>query len=190
MRRLTSRRGALGFLMVGALAASITTAGASLALFTDTETVDGVFTTGTIILDAGKIDGLTLTTGALMPGDVITDDVVVENDGTAELRYDVTAATVDTSSPNGAPLADALLVAVKGLDVDAVGCGSFDGAPISAEAGLGATTTITTDRVLAAGANETLCFRVSLPLATGNTFQGATATSTFTFAAEQTANNP
>src|SRR6187551_408925 len=53
----------------------------SLALFTDQETVAATFGTGSIILDDVKIDALTLTTGAMMPGDTITDDVVVENDG-------------------------------------------------------------------------------------------------------------
>jgi hypothetical protein len=43
---------------------------------------------------------------------------------------------------------------------------------------------------LAAGASEVLCFRVSLPLSTGDTFQGANSDATFSFAAEQTANNP
>ena len=38
--------------------------------------------------------------------------------------------------------------------------------------------------------NEVLCFRVNLPLATGDTLQGITSAVTFTFAAEQTANNP
>src|SRR5262245_7454176 len=62
----------------------------SLALFTDQETVAGTFSTGSIILDDVKIDALTLSTGAMMPGDAITDDVVVENDGTAQLRYSMT----------------------------------------------------------------------------------------------------
>ena len=46
------------------------------------------------------------------------------------------------------------------------------------------------DRTLASGANEQLCFAWSLPLATADAFQGATTTTTFTFAAEQTQNNP
>ena len=46
------------------------------------------------------------------------------------------------------------------------------------------------DRTLAAGTNEVLCMNVRLPLATVNTSQGQTTTATFTFAAEQTANNP
>ena len=46
------------------------------------------------------------------------------------------------------------------------------------------------DRTLAAATSETLCFKASLPLATTNAYQGATSTYTFTFAAEQTSNNP
>jgi hypothetical protein len=45
------------------------------------------------------------------------------------------------------------------------------------------------DRTLAAAAVETLCFRVSLPGATGNAFQGAATTATLTFDSEQTKNN-
>ena len=46
------------------------------------------------------------------------------------------------------------------------------------------------DRVIAAASSETLCFRLTLPIGTGNAYQGATTTTTFTFDAEQTANNP
>ena len=45
------------------------------------------------------------------------------------------------------------------------------------------------DRTLASGAFDDLCFAWSLPGAT-TTGQGATTTATFTFYAEQTANNP
>ena len=45
------------------------------------------------------------------------------------------------------------------------------------------------DRTLNGLSNETLCFRIQLPLATGNAYAAATAVTTFTFDAEQTANN-
>jgi hypothetical protein len=35
-----------------------------------------------------------------------------------------------------------------------------------------------------------LCFNVSLPSSTGNTYQGLTSTATFAFGAEQTSSNP
>jgi hypothetical protein len=45
------------------------------------------------------------------------------------------------------------------------------------------------DRVLTAGAAETLCFRVALPVGTTETVQNMTTTTVFNFVAEQTVNN-
>jgi len=169
----------------------------TLALFTDQETVTADFTTGTIDLDGTKIDALSLTTSALMPGDTITDDVVVENDGTAQLRY---AMSTSSTNADAKALRDALTLTVKTVDVTTPGtpCDNFDGASTLYSGVLGASTakfgnatagSDSGDRTLNAGANETLCFRVSLPSGTGNSYQGATTTTTFTFDAEQTANN-
>jgi hypothetical protein len=169
----------------------------TLALFTDQETVTADFTTGTIDLDAAKIDALVLTTSALMPADTVTDDVVVENDGTAQLRY---AMTTSSTNADTKALRDALTLTVKTIDVTTPGtpCDNFDGASTLYNGVLGASTakfgnpaqgSDTGDRTLNGGANETLCFRVSLPSGTGNSYQGATTTTTFTFDAEQTSSN-
>ena len=177
---------------------SIGTSALTFALFTDQETVAADFTTGTIILDAVKIDALVLTTTALMPGDTITDDVVVENDGTAQLRYAMTTASTNADSK---ALRDVLTLTVKTIDVTlpATPCDNFDGTTVLAATVLGASTAAIgdpapgdqgSDRALNAGANETLCFRITLPAGTGNAYQGATTTTTFTFDAEQTASNP
>src|SRR5687767_4514223 len=163
----------------------------SMALFTDTETDDSTFTTGTIILDATKIDTMDLTVTALMPGDSISSGVTVENDGTAELRYAV------SQTSTAAPLAAQLLLVIREDDADG-GCDDADGTIIRASAALGTSGNLVGnptqgaqagDRTLAAEASEELCFYVSLPLAADNTAQGLTTTTTFTFAAEQTANN-
>jgi predicted ribosomally synthesized peptide with SipW-like signal peptide len=189
-----------GVLLVATLALSVTSiaAGAfSLALFTDQETVDGTFSSGTIILDDVKIDGLTLTTSNMMPGDSVTDDVVVENDGSAQLRYAVSASTTNPDTRN---LRSQLTLTVRTVDATtpATPCNDFDGTQLFTGT-LGATTAIFGDpaagvqggeRNLNGAANETLCFRVSLPISTGNAYQGATAVTTFTFDAEQTTNNP
>jgi hypothetical protein len=169
----------------------------TLALFTDQETVGADFTTGTIDLDGVKIDALVLTTSALMPGDTVTDDVVVENDGSAQLRY---AMTTSSTNADSKALRDALTLTIKTVDVTTPGtpCDNFDGASTLYNGVLGTSTAKfgnpnqgadSGDRTLNAGANETLCFRVSLPSGTGNAYQGATTTTTFTFDAEQTANN-
>ena len=197
-RRRRRRRFLALLLFLLLLIPSIGTSVLTFALFTDQETVAADFTTGTIILDAVKIDALVLTTTALMPGDTITDDVVVENDGTAQLRY---AMTTSSTNADSKALRDALTLTVKTIDVTTplVPCDNFDGTTVLAATVLGASTAAIgnpspgdqgADRVLNAGANETLCFRVTLPTGTGNAYQGATTTTTFTFDAEQTASNP
>lgn len=191
------------FLALGSalLVASIGIGAVSLAVFTDTETVDATFTSGTIALDAAKIDALTLTNANLMPGDSITGSVDVENDGSNELRYSLNTATTDGSSPNGEPLYSALVVEVRPIDATtpASKCNEFDGTPAlqTAEV-LGASNVMfgsvsptvgTGDVTVAAGATHVLCIRVSLPITADDTFQGATSVTTFTFNAEQTENN-
>lgn len=184
--------------LAGLATVGLATGRLSLALFTDQETVDGTFSTGSIVLDDVRIDALTLTTSALMPGDAVTDDVVVENDGTAQLRYAVTTASTNADAKG---LRDVLTVAVKTIDVTTPGtpCDNFDGTSVLAATALGASGAgfgnpaagaQAGDRTLNAAANETLCFRVSLPSGTGNAYQAATTTTTFTFDAEQTASNP
>ena len=199
LRRRRRRRRIVGFLLLGLLLIpAFGTSYLTLALFTDQETVTADFSTGTIVLDAVKIDALILTTSALMPGDTVTDDVVVENDGTAELRY---AMTTSSTNGDGLGLRTVLTLTIKTVDATTPGtpCDNFDGTTTLYDGVLGASTAAFgdpspgdqgSDRVLAAGANETLCFRVSLPSGTGNGFQGAATTTTFTFDAEQTSSNP
>lgn len=192
------RRRRLLLLLATLAAISVGAGQLSLALFTDQETVAGTSSTGSIVLDDVKIDALTLTTAAMMPGDSVTDDVVVENDGTAQLRY---AMSTTSTNADAKGLRDVLTLTVREIDatLPATPCDNFDGAVVLAATVLGASTAkfgdVTAgsqagDRTLNAAANETLCFRVSLPSGTGNAYQGATTTTTFTFDAEQTASNP
>jgi predicted ribosomally synthesized peptide with SipW-like signal peptide len=197
-RRPRRRRRTLVLLLSAIAILGIGAGQLSLALFTDTETVDATFSTGSIDLDAAKIDALVLTTSAMMPGDSITDDVVVENDGTAQLRYAMTTASTNA---DGLLLRDVLTLTVREIDATLPGtpCDNFDGTVVLAATVLGASTAgfgnptagpHAGDRVLNAASNETLCFRVALPSGTSAAYQGASTTTTFSFNAEQTANNP
>jgi predicted ribosomally synthesized peptide with SipW-like signal peptide len=198
---VNSRRKRILLTLGAALAvASIGIGAVSMAVFTDTETVDATFTTGTIILDATKIDALVLTNANMMPGDSVTGSVDVENDGTNELRYSLNTTSTSVAGPNGGVLNAALTVEVKTVDATTplVKCDNFDGTVLQASEVLGASNVMfgsvsptvgTGDRTVAAAATDVLCIRVSLPVATGDTYQGATATTTFTFNAEQTENN-
>lgn len=187
-RRRKRRRGIIALL--SALAALTLGAGSfSLAQFTDSDSSTWSFTTGTIDINSNPAV-LTAVT-AMMPGGTAADSLTISNDGTADLRYAMT--TVATNA-----LGDELDLEVRELDLDAVGCNDFDGAVVVAAgtalngASFGDPTqgADAGDRVLTAGNSEVLCFQVSLPLATDDTFQGATSAATFTFDAEQTANNP
>lgn len=189
-------------LLLGTLAITLGVVGAAagqltLAVFTDQGSVEATFSTGSVVLDADKIAALTLSAGALMPGDAVTDGVVVENDGTAELRYSVSASSTNADDKG---LRDVLALTVKTVDATTAEtpCDDFDGTTL-VDSVLGASTAALGapaaglddgDRTLGAGVSETLCFRISLPLGAGTQYQGATTTTTFTFAAEQTANNP
>ncbi len=122
-----------------------------------------------------------------MPGDSLTAALTVDNTGTAALRYAMDATATSA-------LGDALTLEVRTAGTS---CAAFDGTSVLAAtaldgAGIGdsAQGDDAGDRVLAAVTGETLCFRVSLPFSAPNALQGATSDVTFTFDAEQTANNP
>ena len=177
-------------LTLGLLAASSVAVSGSLAIFTSTPTLGGnVFTTGTVILGLNPTTAL-LTSANMMPGDTLAASLVVSNTGTGQLRYAVTSASTNADAKN---LMNQLTLTVKTLGTS---CAVFDGTSLysgalsAAAFGNPAQGAQAGDRVLNGAANETLCFQANLPAATGNAFQGATTTTTFTFSAEQTANNP
>jgi hypothetical protein len=186
-RRRKRRRGILAFL-VALSALTFGASSVSLALFTDSDSSTWSFTTGTIDIESNP--AVVTAVNAMMPGDSATDSLTISNAGTADLRYAMTTAATNA-------LGDELDVEVREEDSDGA-CDDFDGAAVVAGgtaldgAAFGDPTAGADagDRVLTAGSSEVLCFRVSLPLATDNTFQGASSTATFTFDGEQTANNP
>jgi hypothetical protein len=157
----------------------------SLAIFTDTAASTGSFASGTIDITSSPAVAFNVT--AMMPGDTQTATMTIANAGTAQLRYAM--STTATTA-----LGTALQLTVK---TQGTSCAAFDGTTVlaatnlsGAAIGSNAQGAQAGDRTLAAAANEVLCFRVSLPIASGNTLQGLTSAVTFTFDAEQTANNP
>lgn len=178
--------------------ASVMTVGV-LAIFTDQESVGAnAFSTGTVDI-ATTPTSAAVSFAGMMPGDQVTDDLVVSNKaGSAAMRYAVSSTATNADAKG---LKDQLVLTVKTVDVTTPGtpCDNFDGTQLytgdlDSTAGkiLGDSTqgAQAGDRPLAVSASETLCFRVALPLATGNAFNNAASTATFTIDAEQTANNP
>jgi predicted ribosomally synthesized peptide with SipW-like signal peptide len=198
------RRGLFALLMAGAALISATGATMSLALFTSTVTANNnVFTTGTIVL--GVVPSpIILSAAPMMPGDAVPAGVpgqvvTVSNTGTGLLWYAITGASTNTDTK---ALDTQLVITIKLPDtVGGNSCTLMTGAslfsgvvPVAPATNLvgnpvGVYSLALGDRLLGAGLNETLCFKASLPLLTGDTFQGATSTYTFTFIAAQKANN-
>ena len=184
------RAGLLGVLAVGLIAGSVGAGALSLALFTSTAASSGnAFTSGTVVIGVAPAS-TAITATNMMPGDTVNGSLTVSNTGTAQLRYAMSSASTNTDAKS---LKDQLQLTVKSAGTS---CAAFDGTSLySGALGAAAFGSVTAgqqtgDRSLNAGANEILCFRVTLPTSTGNAFQGASTTATFTFDAEQTANNP
>jgi hypothetical protein len=186
---LSGRRKLLGLGVLGLAATSLLSMALSLALFTDTAAVGAnAFSAGTISISTSPASAL-LTLDPIMPGDTVNASLVVTNDGTGALRYAMTSAS---TNPDGLGLRDQLGLVVKTAGTN---CATFDGVTLYsgtlADAAFGDVTPgdDANDRTLAGGMGETLCFRATLDISTGNAFQGATTTTTFMFTGEQTANN-
>lgn len=181
-----SRRRGMVALFIGLAALTAGSGAVSLAVFTSSADSAGSFSTGTVDLDANP--AAVFSASGIMPGATGSATVTISNSGTGALRYAMTSASTD---PDGKGLRDQLELSVTAGTCPGAGAPLFAAAPIVAavfgDPGQGADAG---DRTLAAGTSEDLCFAWSLPLSAGNALQGAATTTTFTFGAEQTANNP
>ncbi len=171
---------------------------ASSALFTDSGTVSSnAFTNGTVVL--GLTPATTALTAANMaPGDTQYGTIQVSNNGTLPMRY---SATSVATNADGKGLASQAQMTIKAGAATCDAAGFSSGTTVYGPGALGTTPTSMAligdpavgaqagDRALAAGTSETLCAKVNLPVGTGNAYQAATTTATFTFSAEQTTNN-
>ena len=188
----------LSLTAVALLAFAAAVSAGTLALFSDQASVGAnLFSTATIDIAASP-SSAAVTLDGMLPGDSVTDDIVVTNAaGSAALRYAISSAATNA---DGKGLKDVLELTVRTADVTtpASACDDFDGTELytgdldSTSGALVGDSTAGSqagDRSLAVGASEILCFRVSLPLAATGPVSAST-TATFTFDAEQTANNP
>ncbi len=182
-------------LFFGASVATVVTA-ATGAIFTDTQSVAAnTFSTGTVDIATSPTSAVVSFSG-MAPGDKVTNPITVSNAGSLQLRYAIKSTTTE------ATLAAQLDMTIKTGVTTCTNAGfGTDGTVIYGAGDLGATTpglnvvgdptqgSQAGDRTLNASANEVLCIQVSLPLATGNTFQNLTSTATLDFLSEQTVNN-
>lgn len=188
----------LGASVLVVAVAGVTTLATS-ALFTSTANVTaGAFATGTVSLTSAY-PSTTLALANMAPGDTVWAPITVTNTGSLPMRYSMTSVTT-----GDVPLAAALQLSFKtvalstscnsggwgaatalvGGGVTSVVFGSAGGTPIIGQVASG---NQTTDQTLANGTNHILCAQVFLP--TSWSTQSVTSSATFTFNAEQTANN-
>lgn len=199
----------VAFVAVLAAAAATFTI-ASLALFTDTASVDdNVFSTGNVDISTTPTTAA-FTVPAIAPGDEVVETITVTNSGSLDLRYAVTSRTTEDA------LAGELDFSIRvGVTDCSIANWDATGTSLYAAGILGTNTTDPTpahplfgsvaqgeqagDRelrgsstpVTAVPTSEVLCMHVTLPLAgSTNASEGLTTTATFEFVAEQIRNNP
>lgn len=189
-RRHQHRRRLLFVLVIGLALSSFGASAFSLALFTDTATVSSnAFTSGSIDINAAPATAV-IGYVNMMPGDSVTGTLTISNAGLGQLRYAMTSSSTNADTKN---LRDAITLDVR---TEGTSCAVFDGTLLSsttlAAAAFGSTVAGNQagDRTLSAGVSEVLCLKAVLPTGVATTYQAAATTTTFTFTAEQTANNP
>lgn len=152
--------------------------------------VDVNVTAGTVdLLVAGEVDdayGFTsLEMSNMKPGSVIYAPLAISNPGTLGFSYSMSTAATDADTKT---LRDQLTLGVKKV-VNAAACDSAGvgyGASVDMATAEGALSSgAIASRPLTAGSSEAFCFKVQLPSTTGDTFQAASTTATFTFSATQ-----
>lgn len=197
MASKATRRRRIAALTLAAAATVSVGALTTSALYTDTDTIAGnTLSTGLVDIAAAPATAVFNAT-AMAPGDTVNAPITISNNGTTPLRYAMTSQTTEDT------LAAGLQFTVRsGLTGANCSAGTYAGATTLYNAGVFgtlATTKIlgdatqgaqTGDRALTNGTNEVLCLSVTLPTSAPNTLASKTTTATFTFVAEQTANNP
>jgi hypothetical protein len=161
------------------------------ALFQDSQAVAGnTFSTGTLDISTSPTSAL-VTYSGMAPGDKVTAPITVSNAGSMQLRY-----AMSTSISGSTTLSDGLTLTIKsgvttcsngGFAAD--GTQVYSGSVTAGAIGSAAQGAQAGDRTLNSSASEVLCFQVQLPTAATNSLQSLSATATFTFDSEQTANN-
>jgi Camelysin metallo-endopeptidase len=192
----TKRLAVIGGIVVTVLGAYLSTG--ATAFFT----ANGVI--GTNTFTAGSLDialtpegpaATAISYANMVPGDSVTQPVTISNVGSVNFRYSMTSVA---TNPDGRALKDELVFTIKTADAGG-GCSSFTGTTVYTGdldsttgkiIGDPATGAQPGDRTINSPLAETLCFRGTLPTSAGNVYQSATTTATFTFDAEQVANNP
>ncbi|GAB4259526.1 TasA family protein [Thermincola ferriacetica] len=157
------KRIALSFMMIALVATLV--GGATFAYFTNSASnVGNTFTAGTLAILADDQETTTsFNVTNMAPGDNGSDTVVVKNNGSLALKYNMTLVTNGELFVGNNPV----VITVK----------DSNGTEIS---------DLSAYRTLASGAQETLTIEYSFPSDAGDEYQGDTGSFSLTFNATQT----
>ena len=183
-RRAKRRRAQLAILL-GSGQLTLGAGAVTLAVFTDSTDLDGEWSAGSIVL--GTTPTTTFSVDDILPGDSGSQTISVENSGTGDLRY---AMSTSATNADGKGLAAQLDLTIQAGSCAAPGATLYTGSLDAAALGDATQGDDAGDRDVVAGGTDDLCFSWAFPDTSGNGFQLAETTATFTFDAEQTANNP
>jgi predicted ribosomally synthesized peptide with SipW-like signal peptide len=183
-----------GVVLLGALTGLI--GDGTLASFRSTASASAnSFTAGTVDIAHLPASAL-LTVSMMVPGETLTAPLSVTNSGSLSLRY---ALSSTVTNPDGKGLGGHLTLTIKRSVTSCTpaefgATGTVVYGPDSPLGTLGSSHNMigtpgafpNGGRLLNSGAHESLCFQVKLAPTTATSYQGATTTATFDFAAQQT----
>lgn len=168
------------------------------AAFSDRAEVTSTFTAGTLDISLDETQqgnptpySVTFTgAGAMKPGDVVYDDLTVNNDGSLKAYVSMDAELVaDTDNGENQDSTEALLVSI-GVMSDGDTCDAtfdFEAAPVEDSPVANASITDLIDDGMEAGSSVDLCFAVELPDSGADQGSGGgSADAIFTFNASST----
>ena len=156
--------------------------GTTLAAWTDATAVTGTtFSSGTIDLKVNGRDTVSdfvgLSATSMVPGASTAGVLVVQNSGTVPFVYTMRSSA---TNPDAKGLGAALTYAVTLGPPTGPGLAQTCGGTALATGNLGGAM-VSTGRLLAPGATETVCVQIRLPDTAASSLQGATTDVTLTF---------
>jgi predicted ribosomally synthesized peptide with SipW-like signal peptide len=157
----------------------------TLAAWTDSSTATtGTFSTGTIDLrlgsgttDPNPFSFTTFATSNMAPGSATTATLQVNNSGTLPFTYNVSGSATNSGAGSD-QLGSALTLQIY--------AGTTCSGTVLNSPATFTFSALGTTRTLAAGTNETLCFRAALPTGADTALQGKSTVGTFVFTATNT----
>ena len=180
---MTNRLFFSGLLCIGVLSSPVPH-GTAAYLTSATQSTANQFSAGTVHIANSLAMGASLSMDNLIAGDNFDAQLDVSNGGSLGLIYAMTTSFVGSAS-----LGTSLQLTVRAKTTNP--CAARDGATLytgalsTAAIGDPAHGLQAGDRPLAAGATESLCFTVALPLSASPALVATNATAAFVFSAEQ-----